>query len=194
MPNPVARAACGIASLLMLGVSSGAVAQEPIVWSDIDCALTKIVVPQGLRCRETNEAGTRGRATSTGIGVAKSWSAFGTVQQVKLYYHVHQVLSPRSRRAGQFTEVLRNLSSTPRRPRASAPTPRADADRDLRRARAKTASASASSVHRPAGVAGRSTPRAACRGARNLRYRHRPLRAAADFALIRLPADIVPGE
>jgi hypothetical protein len=130
MLNPIARAACGIASLLMLGVSSGAIAQEPIVWSDIDCALTKIVVPQGLRCRETNEAGTRGRATSTGIGVAKSWSAFGTVQQVKLYYHVHQVLSPRSYvHAGQFTEVLRNLSSDAKAASSmSAPTPRADAD------------------------------------------------------------------
>lgn len=97
--------------LLLLGLSFGAAAQETIVWSDIDCGQSKLVVPAGLRCRETNEVGTRGRATSTGGGVTKRWAAFGTQQQVKLYYYVHEVLSMRSFvQVGQFTEVLRGTS------------------------------------------------------------------------------------
>jgi hypothetical protein len=105
-----------IASLLLLGLSFGglsvdAAAQETIVWSDIDCAQSKLVVPAGLRCRETNEVGTRGRATSTGGGVTKRWAAFGTQQQVRLYYYVHEVLSMRSFvQVGQFTDVLRGTS------------------------------------------------------------------------------------
>jgi hypothetical protein len=100
------------ALFLLVTLGAGAEAQQTIVWSDIDCATTKLVVPAGLRCRETNEAGTRGRATSSGIGVTKSWNAYGTAKQVKYYYYVHQVLSPRTYiHVGQFTEVLSGLSS-----------------------------------------------------------------------------------
>ncbi len=116
--------------LLGVGVDAGAGAQETIVWSDIDCSQSKLVVPAGLRCRETNEAGTRGRATSTGIGVTKRWNAFGTVDRVKLYYYVHEVLSPRTHiSVGQMTEVLHGVSPEAKgASKMSEPTPRSGAD------------------------------------------------------------------
>jgi hypothetical protein len=64
-------------------------AQETLVWSDIDCAKSKLIIPAGLSCKETNTGGTRNAAKSTGGGLTKRWSAFGTIQQVKLYYYVH---------------------------------------------------------------------------------------------------------
>jgi hypothetical protein len=74
---------------LFAGLPTALVAQETLVWSDIDCAKSKLVIPAGLSCKETNTAGTRNAAKSTGGGLTKRWSAFGTLQQVKLYYYVH---------------------------------------------------------------------------------------------------------
>jgi hypothetical protein len=80
-------------------------AQETLVWSDIDCAQSKLVIPAGLKCKETNTAGTRNAAKSTGGGLTKRWSAFGTLQQVKLYYYVHDDFDGKS-----FVQV-RDLAS-----------------------------------------------------------------------------------
>lgn len=119
-----------IIALVLLGLSFGAAAQETIVWSDIDCSQSKLVVPAGLRCRETNEAGTRGRATSSGIGVTKRWNALGTVDHVTYYYNVHEVLSPRSYiSVGQVVEQLRGASPEAKgSSKMSEPTSRSGAD------------------------------------------------------------------
>jgi hypothetical protein len=81
---------------LIAGLPAYAGAQEKIVWSDVDCAQSKLVTPAGLRCRATNVFGTRGVATSTGGGQVKSWNASGIVQQTKLYYYVTEIIDTTS--------------------------------------------------------------------------------------------------
>jgi hypothetical protein len=105
-------------------------AQETYEWSDTDCAQSKIVAPPGLRCRETNIAGTRGVAKSTGGGLTKRWNAFGTIGQAKLYYYVSESIDTGSYiQVGQLVDVIRNVSPQAKDARnMSAPAQRAGVD------------------------------------------------------------------
>jgi hypothetical protein len=96
---------------LIAGFSTCARAQETIVWSDVDCAQSKLVIPAGLKCRSTNTVGTRGAPTSTGGGQVKYWSASGILQQVKLYYYVNEIVSMTSNvKVGQLVDDIRLIS------------------------------------------------------------------------------------
>jgi hypothetical protein len=105
-------------------------AQETIVWSDIDCAQSKLVIPAGLKCRQTNVVGTRGAPTSTGGGQVKYWNASGIVQKVKLYYNVTEIISSASYvQVGRLTDNLRLISSQAKAATTmSGPEKRGDAD------------------------------------------------------------------
>jgi hypothetical protein len=81
---------------LIAGLATSAAAQGTIAWSDVDCAQSKIVAPAGLKCRATNLVGTSGVPTSTGGGQVKRWSAYGIVQQTKLFYYVTEIVDTRS--------------------------------------------------------------------------------------------------
>ncbi len=123
----------GLAALLGALVGSLPVslaAQETLVWSDIDCAQSKLGVPAGLKCKETNTSGTRNAAKSTGGGLTKRWSAFGTLQGAKLYYFVHDDFDGKSWvQVGQLTTEIQNISAQAKGATiASGPEKRGDAD------------------------------------------------------------------
>jgi hypothetical protein len=105
-------------------------AQETLVWSDINCAQSKLVIPAGLSCKETNTAGTRNAAKSTGGGLTKRWSAYGTLQQVKLYYYVHDDFDGKS--FVQVRDLAGETSNMGNQARGatniSAPSKKGDAD------------------------------------------------------------------
>ena len=77
---------------LIAGAPTYAGAQGTIVWSDMDCSQSKLVIAASLHCRATNVFGSRGAPSSTGGGQVKSWNASGTVQQAKLYYYVTEIV------------------------------------------------------------------------------------------------------
>jgi hypothetical protein len=96
---------------LIAGLPAYAGAQEKIVWSDVDCAQSKLVTPAGLRCRATNVFGTRGVATSTGGGQVKSWNASGILDQVKLYYYATEIIDTSSGvQVSTLADDLRSIS------------------------------------------------------------------------------------
>jgi hypothetical protein len=74
-------------------IAADANAQQTNVWSDIDCGQSKLVVPAGLKCQETQEfSGGTGTASAGAGGMFRRWSAFGTVNNVKLYYFLHEAI------------------------------------------------------------------------------------------------------
>jgi len=115
---------------LVAGLPVSLAAQETFVWSDIDCAQSKLVIPAGLKCKETNTAGTRNAAKSTGGGLTKRWSAFGTLQGAKLYYYVHDDFDGKSWvQVGQLTSEIQNISAQAKGATiVSGPEKRGDAD------------------------------------------------------------------
>jgi hypothetical protein len=82
----------------LVGQTTGAVAQETRVWANVDCAQTKIAAPAGLKCRATQEtSGGIGNISGAGAGgMFRRWSAFGTLQGVKFYYHLSEATSLRA--------------------------------------------------------------------------------------------------
>ena len=67
-------------------------AQTTIVWSDINCSDSRIVVPGGLKCRATQEfAGTNSRAGGVG-GVFRNWSAYGSLPGAKVYFLIYEAV------------------------------------------------------------------------------------------------------
>ena len=81
---------------VVCGFSSGAVAQNAQVWSDIDCAQSPIVAPAGLRCRATNEINGSSDARfskGSGGGIFKSWATYGTKDGVN-YQQVYEAGEP----------------------------------------------------------------------------------------------------
>jgi hypothetical protein len=61
--------------------------------SDIDCSLSKIAVPAGFKCRATQEySGGQGASTSNAGGQFRRWTAAGTVNNVRLYYYLHEAI------------------------------------------------------------------------------------------------------
>jgi hypothetical protein len=74
-------------------IAAGASAQDTHVWSDIDCGQSKLVVPAGLKCRATQEySGGTGTASAGAGGMFRRWSAFGTVNNVRIYYFLHEAI------------------------------------------------------------------------------------------------------
>jgi hypothetical protein len=80
-----------------VSVSTSAFAQETPVWSDVDCAQSKIVAPAGFKCRATQEYyGGQGTASSDAGGKFRQWSASATLNNVRLYYFLHEAIGGRS--------------------------------------------------------------------------------------------------
>jgi hypothetical protein len=78
-------------------VSIPAFAQETRVWSDIDCAQSKIVAPADFKCRATQEYyGGQGTSSSDASGKFRQWSASATLNNVRLYYFLHEAIGARS--------------------------------------------------------------------------------------------------
>jgi len=104
----------GIA-IVLAGLSSGASAQNAQVWSDIDCAQSKIKAPAGLKCRATNDINGSSDARfskGSGGGVFKNWSAYGTQDGTKLYYMIYDTIGPHSSKSVflSLDQEIRNLS------------------------------------------------------------------------------------
>jgi hypothetical protein len=78
------------------GFSTGVLAQDTVVWADMDCAQSKIVAPAGLKCRATQEINGSSNGRFNGGGIFKSWTAYGSVDGVKFYYHVSEGVGARS--------------------------------------------------------------------------------------------------
>jgi hypothetical protein len=103
-------------ALSTIGLSAGARAQSKAVWSDIDCAHSKLVVPPGLRCRATQEmAGSNSAkfAASGGMqGTFREWSAVGAKDGLKLYYIGHETIGSNAYKAVYLTleEEIRTYS------------------------------------------------------------------------------------
>src|ERR1700742_1512420 len=90
-----------IGSSAMIGClvfsSIASLAQETKVWSDLDCAQSKLVVPAGVRCRATQEwAGSRTADIGGARGTHRQWAASGTVSGAKVWYFLTEALSPSS--------------------------------------------------------------------------------------------------
>jgi hypothetical protein len=97
---------------LIVGLPVSLAAQQTLVWSDIDCAKSKLVIPAGLKCKETNTVGTRNASKSDGSGLTKRWSAYGTLQQAKIYYYVHDDFDPKSWvQVGPFASEIQTVSA-----------------------------------------------------------------------------------
>jgi len=99
----------------LCGFSSGAVAQNAQVWSDIDCAQSPIIAPAGLRCRATNEVNGSSDARfskGSGGGIFKNWATFGKKDGVELYYMIYDTIGPHSSKTvfRQLDEEIRSLS------------------------------------------------------------------------------------
>ncbi len=84
-----------LAGLMSLWLPAAAWAQAGgVEWADIDCRESRIGPTDGLRCRATAEL--TNDALSTGEGLYRFWSAFGTVKDVKYYYYVAEALNAKS--------------------------------------------------------------------------------------------------
>jgi hypothetical protein len=103
--------------------SGAAIAQDTPRWSDLDCSQSKLVIPNGLKCRATQEySGGTGTASAGAGGRFRLWSASGTLNNAKVYYFVHEAigtgsnvtatesLEERIRQVGQRTD--RNFTAT----------------------------------------------------------------------------------
>jgi hypothetical protein len=104
----------GIA-VVFAGLASGASAQNAQVWSDIDCAQSKIEAPAGLKCRATNEINGSSEARfskGSGGGVFKNWSTYGTKDGTKLFYLIYDTLGSHSSKSVYLSleHEIRNLS------------------------------------------------------------------------------------
>jgi len=81
--------------LAAMGLPSLACAQSGSVeWAEIDCAQSRIVPTEGLRCRATDKLTSDG--LSTGEALYRYWNASGTINDVKYYYYVAEALSTKS--------------------------------------------------------------------------------------------------
>jgi hypothetical protein len=80
----------------IFGLSLNASAQDAHVWSDIDCAQSKIVAPVGLRCRATQEingSSSKGFASTSAGAMFRNYTAFGSVNTSQVYYVLFDSLS-----------------------------------------------------------------------------------------------------
>ena len=85
----------GVAAVVNLWAP--AFAQETRVWSDIDCAQSRIVVSTGFKCRATQEYyGGQGTASAGAGGVFREWTASATLNNVRLFYLLHEGIANRS--------------------------------------------------------------------------------------------------
>jgi hypothetical protein len=84
----------------LVGLASNALGQETPVWSDIDCAESKIEGPAGLRCRVTQEyAGGSAREGKIALkgngagGTSRHWAKSGTVNGTRYSYFLKEATS-----------------------------------------------------------------------------------------------------
>jgi hypothetical protein len=78
-------------------VWTAAFSQETHVWSDVDCNQSRIAVPAGFKCRATQEySGGQGTSGSGAGGMFRSWTAKGTINNVRLHYYLHEAIASRS--------------------------------------------------------------------------------------------------
>ena len=115
-----------LAMLFVFSLSGQGRAQETRVWSDIGCTESKIIAPSGLKCRATQDYAGGQIQSSNGQGTFRRWATAGTLNGVKLYYHVTEAtgikssirqdlslekaiksLSPEGKRAKGFSELTR---------------------------------------------------------------------------------------
>jgi hypothetical protein len=82
-------------------------AQAEFVWSDIDCAKSRIIAPDGLKCRATQNypGGSANDAAAGDKAVFHAWSTYGTRDDVKLYYFLSEAMSP-----GTFHHPTKSLA------------------------------------------------------------------------------------
>jgi hypothetical protein len=89
-----------------------AFAQDTMKWSDVNCAEFKVAVPQGMRCRATQEyaGGQSGVAAGAG-GTFRRWSVTGVVNGAKVFYYLHETTSLRSSvTPGSLVDMLKSVS------------------------------------------------------------------------------------
>lgn len=98
-------------SAVLIGLASTAplvavLAQDEFVWSNIDCAESRIIAPDGLKCRATQNypGGRANDAAADGKAIFHAWSAYGTRGDAKLYYFLSEAISP-----GTFHRPTKNL-------------------------------------------------------------------------------------
>ncbi|HEY4166483.1 MAG TPA: hypothetical protein VGM96_06885 [Reyranella sp.] len=73
-----------LAALVLASLGADAVAQT---WSYLDCAASRIVVPDDFYCRTTSPyAATMAIAGGNGGGAFQAWTAAGTTGKARLYY------------------------------------------------------------------------------------------------------------
>jgi hypothetical protein len=79
------------------GQSTPSHSQDTRVWSDVDCSDSKLIVPNGFKCRATQlYSGGTGTADAGAGGQFRQWSASATVNNIRLYYYVHEAIGGRS--------------------------------------------------------------------------------------------------
>ena len=78
--------------------TTDAIAQQTRVWSDVDCTQSKIAVPTvGFKCRATQEYyGGQGTSSADAGGIFRQWTASATLNNVRLYYLLHEALATKS--------------------------------------------------------------------------------------------------
>jgi len=99
---------------------SGTAAQQTPVWTDIDCAQSQLVAPEGVKCRATQiYSGSASQISGAGgKGERRQWASFGIVGGSKLYVHCLEEVSVKSSaEAGALEQSIRNLSPYAKRAR-----------------------------------------------------------------------------
>lgn len=84
-------------ALACTGLATSAPAQqEGFVWSDIDCAKSRIIAPEGLKCRVTQNypGGRANDAAAGGKAIFHAWSTYGKLGDAKYFYFLSEAISP----------------------------------------------------------------------------------------------------
>ena len=103
------------ALLCLVSMSGSSWSQDTEKWADIDCAKSRFVNTQGLKCRATQEfAGASGPVSGAGAGGQfQRSSAFGTSDGAKVFYMVTETISTQSsvRTTRSLEEALRTTAA-----------------------------------------------------------------------------------
>jgi hypothetical protein len=96
---------------VLIGCTPSAIAQDTHTWKDVDCAQIRLAAAAGLKCRAEVYSGINS-STTAASGTFQQVTAAGTVNNVKLFYQLHEATSLQSSVTTRSTlaELLRGLS------------------------------------------------------------------------------------
>ena len=88
--------ACSAVAVMSVAFFPVAKAQQAPKWSDVDCAQSHIVGPNGLKCRATQVYSGGNKMASDAGGTFQHFSMSGTVNGAKLFFFSKEASDPNS--------------------------------------------------------------------------------------------------